>query len=208
MGVSVAAVLLYRIIDPRLTPLMAVRWLQGDGLTMYWVPLDEISPPLRRAVVAAEDARFVSHYGFDLQAMRHAWADHERHPKRRARGASTITMQCSRNVFLWPPSRTYVRKALELWFSVLMELLWGKARILEVYLNVAEWGRGTYGVEAAARRYFGVSAAAVDGERAALLAAALPAPRLRNPARPSPGLIIRAARIRRDAARVRLGHLG
>ena len=205
---SVAWVLLDRVVDPRLTPLMLVRWAQGDGLTRYWVRLDEVSPPLRRAVVAAEDARFAEHYGLDVRAMRQALADHERHPTRRARGASTITMQCARNVFLWPPSRTYVRKALEIWFAVLIEVFWGKARILEVYLNVAEWGRGLYGVEAAARQYFGVSAAALDPGRASLLAAALPAPRRRNPAKPDPGLVARAARIRQSLTRVRLGHLG
>ena len=205
---SVAWVAVDRIVDPRLTPLMLVRWLQGDGLTHYWVRLDEISPALRRAVVAAEDARFVTHYGFDVRALRQALADQARHPTRRPRGASTITMQCARNVFLWPPSRTYVRKAMELWFAVLIELFWGKARILEVYLNIAEWGRGIYGAEAAARHYFNASAASLDAGRASLLAAALPAPRLRNPAEPSPGLTARAARIRQGLVRVRLGHLG
>lgn len=208
VAVSVALVLLYRIVDPRLTPLMAVRWLQGDGLTMHWVRLNDVSPAARRAVIAAEDAHFVTHYGFDAGAIRKALKDHERNPKRRARGASTITMQCARNVFLWPPSRTYVRKALELWFTLLIELLWGKARILEVYLNVAEWGRGIYGIEAASQKYFGVPASALDARRAALLAAALPLPRKRDPGRPSGFLSQRAARIRRDIARVHVGHLG
>lgn len=205
---SAALVLPFRIVNPPVTPLMLVRWLQGDGLRAPWVDLDQIAPSLRRAVVASEDARFVDHHGIDVVEMRRAWAEHQRHPHARVRGASTITMQCARNVYLWPPSRTYLRKVAEIWLGTFMELLWGKARILEVYLNVAEWGRGVYGAEAASQQYFGVPAAALTGEQAALLAASLPSPRTRNPGKPSANLKARGARIAARAARVSLGALG
>ena len=123
------------------------------------------------------------------------------------RGASTITMQCARNVFLWQ-GRTYVRKALEIWFTGLMELFWSKRRILEVYLNVIEWGPGVYGVQAASEHYFDVPASRLDARQAALLAAVLPSPLERNPAQPTPAVDRRAMMIARRAARVRLGPLG
>lgn len=201
---SVLAVLAYRVVRPPLTPLMVIRTVEGDGGgTRTWVPLARVSPVLQRAVIAAEDARFFTHGGFDVSAIRRAQAYNARHPRRRPRGASTITMQCARNVFLWPGG-SWVRKGLEAWFAGLMELLWDKHRILEVYLNVIEWGRGLYGVEAASRTYFGVPAASLDARQAALLAAALPNPRRWNPARPTAYLDARARLIQARAARVRL----
>lgn len=213
MVVSVGAVLLYRYLDPPLTPLMAIRAVTAVAdqrpahVTKQWVDLDGISPALLRAVIAAEDARFLAHGGVDLDAIRRARAYNLRHPTRRPRGASTITMQCARNVFLWP-GRNYLRKGLETYLGVLMELLWGKQRILEVYLNVIEWGDGVYGAQAAARRYFAVPASALRPEEAALLAAALPAPRRLDPAAPTPYLRTRAAVIGARAASVHLGSLG
>jgi monofunctional biosynthetic peptidoglycan transglycosylase len=203
---SLGLVTLYHYVDPPLTPLMLIRSVEGRlagtpvGIDRRWVPLDAVSPALLRAVIAAEDARFFQHWGVDAKELRQAHAYNARQHGDRLRGGSTITMQCARSVLLWP-SRTYVRKALEVYLAMLLEQLWGKRRILEVYVNVVEWGAGIYGVEAAAQRYFGVSAAALDSERAALLAAALPAPRRFNPAAPSPDLKRRAATI---AARAKL----
>jgi monofunctional biosynthetic peptidoglycan transglycosylase len=207
---SLALVTLYHYVDPPLTPLMLIRSVEGRlagkpvGIDQRWVPLRAVSPALLRAVIAGEDARFFQHWGVDAKELQQARAYNLRQRGGRLRGGSTITMQCARSVLLWP-SRTYVRKALEVYLTMLLEHLWGKRRILEVYVNVVEWGSGIYGVEAAAQHYFGMSAAALDGERAALLAAALPAPRRFNPAAPSPYLRRRAQTI---AARAKLVELG
>jgi monofunctional biosynthetic peptidoglycan transglycosylase len=204
--VTVAGVLVYRVVDPPLTPLMLLRLVEAAaagrplGIAKRWVDLEEVSPALLRAVLAAEDARFLTHRGIDLEAVRCAAAHNARHHGRHLRGAGTITMQCARNVFLWP-GRSWVRKALEV-TSPVSSSSPGKRRILEVYLNVIEWGAGTYGVEAAAERYFGVPAVRLDGRQAALLAAALPDPRRSNPAAPSAYLATRAALIAARAARV------
>jgi monofunctional biosynthetic peptidoglycan transglycosylase len=206
---SLGAVLVCRVVDPPLTPLVVIRAGQAiaagrlPGFARSWRDLDVVSPALVRAVIAAEDEAFFAHHGLDLGAIRRAQAWNERHPDRIPRGASTITMQAARNVFLWP-GRSYVRKALEAWFATLMELVWGKRRILEVYLNVIEWGDGVYGAEAAARRWFGVPAARLSTWQAALLAAALPHPLRSDPSAPSRYLIARATLIERRAARVDL----
>ncbi len=211
---SALAVLALRWIDPLVTPLMLIRLAQGAahrewvGIDHRPVPLDHVSPALLRAVIAAEDAHFFAHWGVDLDALRKARAWNRRHAAQgRIRGASTITMQCARNVFLWQ-GRTYVRKALEIWFAGVIELFWSKPRILEMYLNVIEWGPGIYGAEAASERYFGVPASRLDDRQAALLAAVLPNPLARNPAVPSPYVDGRATMIARRAGRVRLGPLG
>jgi monofunctional glycosyltransferase len=210
---SFLAVLALRWINPVVTPLMMIRLADGMvhlrwvGIDDRPVPLEAVSPAVLRAVIAAEDAHFFTHWGVDVDALRKAKAWNERHAAQgRVRGASTITMQCARNVFLWQ-GRTYVRKALEIWFSGLMELLWSKRRILEVYLNVIEWGPGIYGVQAASEHYFDVPASRLDARQAALLAAVLPNPLERNPAEPSASVDRRAAMIARRAARVRLGPL-
>ncbi len=210
---SLTAVVAYRFIDPPVTPLMLIRSAERLGageptaFRAYWVDLDSISPALLRAVIAAEDARFFTHHGIDVEAVEEARSYNTSHRGKRRRGASTITMQCARNVFLWQ-GRTYMRKALEVYFAVLMEALWGKRRILEVYLNVVEWGPGVYGAEAAARHYFHVPASELDVHRAALLTAALPNPRRWNPAAPTVYLAERAATIARRAGAVRLEALG
>ena len=201
----VALVLLYRVIDPPLTPLM-IREAFAHGLARQSVPLDRIAPALLRAVIAAEDARFFEHHGVDWEAVRRAREYNARHGDEPRRGGSTITMQCARNVFLWQ-GKSYLRKALEVGIAYVLELAWGKRRILEVYLNVIEWGPGIFGAEAAARTHFGMSAAALDPRRAALLAAALPNPQRWNPSRPSPWLLSRSAIIERRAARVSLAPL-
>jgi monofunctional biosynthetic peptidoglycan transglycosylase len=209
VAASLAAVTLYHYVDPPVTPLMVIRVLEGlvdgtpVGIDQRWVPLQDVSPILLRSVIASEDARFFQHWGVDLVELRRAREFNEREHGARLRGASTITMQCARSVFLWP-GRTYLRKTIEVYLAVLLEQLWGKRRILEVYVNVAEWGPGVYGVEAAARRDFHVSAAALDAERAALLAAVLPAPRRYDPAAPSAALRRRAGIIAERARRTEL----
>jgi monofunctional biosynthetic peptidoglycan transglycosylase len=139
-----------------------------------WVPWESISPQAAVAVIAAEDQKFPDHRGFDLESIDQALSDARR--GRRVRGASTITQQVAKNLYLWP-GQSWLRKGLEAWFTVLIEILWPKQRILEVYLNSAEFGRGTWGVEAASRRYFGKPAARLTRGEAALLAAVLPAPK-------------------------------
>jgi len=210
---ALALVALYRVVDPPLTPLMVVRVVQGmaagrrAGVDRRWVDLERMSPAVLRAVLAAEDARFFAHHGVDVEAVRRALTYNARHGGRRLRGAGTITMQCARNVFLWQ-GRSWLRKALETGLALVLEPMWGKRRILEVYLNVAEWGDGVYGVEAAAARWFGTTAARLDARQAALLAAALPDPRRANPGTPSRYLEGRAAIIAARAGRIDLGPLG
>ncbi len=171
------------------------------------VPLRRVSPAMARAVVAGEDAGFLRHHGIDFAAARRASEWNERQGGRRLRGASTISMQCARNVFLWP-QRTWLRKGLEAWFTGLVELLWGKRRILEVYLNVVEWGDSVYGVEAASRRWFGVPASRLDPAQSAMLAAMLPLPLRSDPRAPSPRMRALAERIARGAPRVDLSAIG
>jgi monofunctional biosynthetic peptidoglycan transglycosylase len=206
---SVAVVAIYRFVDPPATPLMLIRvverWRAGQGGRYQYVPvpLAVVSPHLQRAVIAAEDARFFVHHGIDFAAAREAVEYNRRSRGRRLRGASTITMQCAKNVFLWP-GRTWIRKAFEGWLAILMEVVWGKRRILEVYLSVVELGDGIYGAEAAARHWFGRSARDLGPHEAALLAAVLPDPRRRNPVAPSAYVRARAAIIARRATAVRI----
>jgi monofunctional biosynthetic peptidoglycan transglycosylase len=170
----VGAVLVYRFVPPPLTFLMLERLAEGHGLQHDWRPLSRISPVLVRSVIGSEDARFCSHSGFDLNAMERALRHNERRPGR-VRGGSTISQQTAKNVFLWP-HRDYVRKGLEAWFTVLIEHLWGKRRIMEVYLNTIEMGSGIYGAQAAAQHYFHVDADQLTPAQAARLAAILPNP--------------------------------
>ena len=173
---------LYRVVDPPLTFLMLRDHLQGRHVERHWLPLTAISPNLPRAVIAAEDARFCAHHGFDLEAIRAAAARNA--AGGRLRGGSTISQQTAKNVFLWP-GRSWVRKGLEAAFTVGIEALWGKRRIMEVYLNVIEQGRGVYGAQAGASRAFGHSAARLTPLEAARLAAILPQPIKRSAAAPS-----------------------
>ncbi len=169
----VVAVILYRFIPPPVTPLMVIRAVEGRGLDHRWRSMDKISPTLPRALIAAEDAKFCEHRGFDFEALQKAYENNE--SGRKIRGGSTISQQTAKNVFLWP-GRSYVRKGLEAWFTVLIETFWGKKRIMEVYMNSIEYGSGIYGAEAAAQRYFGVSAAKLTQVQSARLAAILPSP--------------------------------
>lgn len=205
IGLPLLLALFLRFLPPPLTPLMAIRMVQGHGLDKQWRGLDDISPHLRRAVIAAEDGKFCSHWGFDWAAIDNAIDIYEDGGK--VLGASTISMQTAKNVFLWP-GRNFLRKGLEAYFTLYLEALWPKRRILEVYLNIIELGPGLYGAEAAARRYFGKSANALSAREAALLAAVLPDPLDRSPARPSAYVARRAALIDARADQVRLGRDG
>ncbi len=195
-GSSICLVILYRFVNPPVTPLMIIRIVQQTAagqpvkLKKKWVPLDRISPNLQLAAVASEDNKFTSHWGFDFEAIDKARDFNERKHGRRVRGASTITQQTAKNVFLWP-SRSWVRKGLEAYFTVLIEAAWGKRRIMEVYLNVIETGDGIYGAEVASETYFHKPASKLTRTEAASLAAILPNPLKWNPANPSSYLINR-----------------
>jgi monofunctional biosynthetic peptidoglycan transglycosylase len=181
---SLAPVLLWRFVDPPVTLLMLQRWLEAPGgsrLQYQPVPLEAIAGTLQLAVVAGEDQKFPWHRGFDIGAIRAALAAARQGA--RLRGASTLSQQTAKNVFLWP-ARSWLRKILEGYYTVLIELLWGKQRILEVYLNVAEMGPLTFGAEAASRAWFGLPATRLSAEQAALLAALLPNPLHRSAAAP------------------------
>lgn len=189
----------FRIVPPPITPLMLIRAVEGEGLTRTWVQLAEISPRLRAAVIASEDNLFCTHTGFDLGSIQDAMDDWE--AGRGTRGASTISMQTAKNLFLWP-GRNLIRKGLEAYVTAWMELLWPKSRIAEVYLNIAEWGPGIYGAEAAAQAYFHKPATDLTRRDAALMAAVLPNPRRWSPAKPTGYIAGRARTIERRMAQV------
>lgn len=195
-----ALLLLYRFV-PAPSTLMLGRWLTFRSVERDWVPLAQISPHLIRAVIASEDQRFCSHRGVDWGELNAVLQD-EDGP---SRGASTLTMQTAKNLFLWP-SRSYLRKGLELPMALAIDLVWPKRRVIEVYLNIAEWGDGIFGAEAAAQHHFGKPASRLTPAEAARLAGALPNPILRNPSRPSRGLQSAAGRVQRRMNQ--LGSLG
>lgn len=188
----------YRFIDPPTSALMLRNALLGKKVNYQWVDFADISPNLAKAAVIAEDARFCSHWGVDWLAVGNVLEDLE--DGEAPRGASTIPMQTAKNLFLWP-EQTYLRKALEVPLAYFMTALWPKQRILEVYLNIAEWGPGIYGAEAAARFHFGKSASSLTPAQAALLVAALPNPRKRNAGRPGPQTRRLASRVQGRVAR-------
>lgn len=195
---SLGLVLLYAVIPVYITPLMVFRsvssWAGPElvGIHHQWVSLEDISPHIQRAVVKAEDYRFYEHNGFDLDAIEKALEYNKTH--KRKKGASTITQQTAKNVFLWP-HRDWIRKGLEAYFTVLIELVWSKERIMEVYLNVIELGPGVYGVEAASQKFFRRSAKKLNPSQASLLAAVLPNPRRWRVERPSAYVLARQRRI-------------
>ena len=172
----------YRFVPPPITFTMIGGMLQGHGLSRDWMSLSEMSPNMARAAIAAEDARFCAHHGFDFQAIEQAAKRNAR--GKRLRGGSTISQQTAKNVFLWQ-GRSWLRKGLETWFTVLIETLWGKRRIMEVYLNVAETGIGTYGANAGAMRYFRHDASQLSQTEAARIAAILPLPKRRGAVAPT-----------------------
>ncbi len=192
VALPLALTLLYSVVPPPGTPLMVIRLFEGEGLAKRWVPLEEISPMVPRAVIAAEDNRFCEHFGFDLGAIESAIEDYQ--AGERLRGASTISMQTAKNLFLWP-QRSFLRKGLEAYLAAMIEVLWSKRRIMEVYLNVAEWSSGVYGIERAAEQSFGKPARNLTRWEASLLASVLPNPRARSAARPSGAVTAQARRV-------------
>lgn len=175
---------LYRTVPPPMSALMLWRLPGVSQINYRWQPLSRISNNLAYAVIASEDGRFCRHDGVDWQELESVWEDFRRDPGSRPRGASTIPMQVARNLFLWP-SRNYLRKALEVPIAYLINAVWSKRRMIEIYLNIIEWGPGLFGAEAASQHYFNRSAKNLTRTQASLLAAALPLPLARNPARPS-----------------------
>ncbi|MGI9404122.1 MAG: monofunctional biosynthetic peptidoglycan transglycosylase [Hyphomicrobium sp.] len=196
-SVVLLLIVVYRFVNPPFSNLMLVERLGGTRVTQKWVPLEAISPNLHRAVIMSEDGRFCRHWGIDFAEVLSAI---NRASGGTPRGASTITMQVSKNLFLWP-SKSYVRKALEVPVTFAIEFVWPKRRILEVYLNIAEWDRGVFGAEAAARAHFKRSAKHLTSRQAALLAVALPNPFTRDAGNPGAWTSRRASRIQRLAAR-------
>jgi monofunctional biosynthetic peptidoglycan transglycosylase len=182
LTLPVVVIALYRFVPPPITPLMVIRSFDGQPIRQHWVGYRAIAPSLVAAVMASEDEGFCRHDGFDLGAIREAWLGYRR--TGRLRGASTISQQTAKNLFLWP-DHSFVRKAIEAYLTVLIEALWPKQRILEVYLNIIEWGPGIYGADTAARAYFAHPAGALTRREAALLAAVLPNPRAWSPVHPS-----------------------
>lgn len=181
VAISLFLVLFYGFVPVLITPLQVIRLVEqtasGKPLTLKkdWEPLSNISPHLPHAVIAAEDQRFMEHFGFDVEAIQKAIKHNQKKRKKNIKGASTISQQTAKNVFLWP-GRSYVRKGLEAWFTVLIEIFWPKKRIIEVYLNVIEMGDGIYGAEAASKVYFGKSAKRLSASEAARIASILPNP--------------------------------
>jgi monofunctional biosynthetic peptidoglycan transglycosylase len=199
VAIWMLGLLAYRWIDPPLTPLMLIRWPVEGRLDYRPVPLAATAPALREAVIASEDNRFCLHAGVDWNAVEDALEEYE--TRGRMRGASTITMQTARNLFLWPGGGA-VRKLFEVPLAYAMEALWPKRRIMELYLSIAEWGHGIYGAEAGARAHFGKDAAGLTRREAALLAAVLPNPRRFDAGKPSAYVDRRADRIMARARRL------
>ena len=179
-GISIFLVIVFKWVPVPFTPLMITRAIENkmDGKEMVcshdWVPLSEISVNMQKAVIASEDGTFLSHNGFDFKAMQKAFKNNNR--GRKLKGGSTISQQTAENIFLWQ-GRSYIRKGLEAYFTLLIEVIWGKERIMEVYLNSIEMGEGVYGAEAAAQHWYGTSAANLTKNQAAGIAAILPNPR-------------------------------
>jgi monofunctional biosynthetic peptidoglycan transglycosylase len=184
---SLFFVLLFRFVNPPLTTFMAYQAIlqtfsgKNNKVEKTWVDIEDISPKMIRAVIAAEDNRFVTHWGIDTKAIKEA-VEHNKDGGN-THGASTISQQTAKNVFLWP-SRSFFRKGLEFYFTMLIEGIWGKKRIMEVYLNVIETGKGFYGVEKAAQKYFNTRSSNLTETQAALIAATLPSPQRYNPVNP------------------------
>ena len=203
LGSTILAVVALRFLPVYFTPLMFIRCseqlAEGKSLKMkhHWVPLNKISPSLPMAVMASEDAKFLKHHGFEYQAIEPAAERNRKQPEKRKLGASTISQQTAKNVFLWP-GRSWVRKGFEVYFTALIELMWPKERIMEVYLNSIEMGDGIYGADAVAEEHFGTDAQNLTKAQCALIAATLPNPRKFSSKNPSVYMRKRQARIMRE----------
>ncbi|MEQ9260187.1 MAG: monofunctional biosynthetic peptidoglycan transglycosylase [Roseovarius sp.] len=194
--IALLVILVHGVIKPPKTLYMRQEQARLGGIAHEWVPIEEVAPVMARAAVAAEDANFCNHWGFDMAAIRLAIEEGA------GRGASTISQQTVKNVYLWH-GRNWVRKALEAMITPVVEAVWSKRRIIEVYLNVAEFDEGVFGVKAAARHHFGVGPEALTAQQAAQLAAVLPNPKARSAANPDAAMRARAAQIRDGAATIR-----
>ncbi|WP_222909793.1 monofunctional biosynthetic peptidoglycan transglycosylase [Pseudomonas sp. DNDY-54] len=200
-ALSVLLVAVFRWVPPPITGLMVERkvesWASGEPIDLQrsWRPWQTLPDDLKMAVIAAEDQKFADHWGFDIAAIRAAFAHNERGGS--LRGASTLSQQVAKNLFLWS-GRSWIRKGLEVWFTGWIELLWPKQRILEVYLNSVEWGDGIFGAQAAAQHHFGIGASYLSTTQASQLAAVLPNPREWNAGRPGPHVRQRASWIRQQ----------
>lgn len=194
LGLSLFSVILFRFVPIPFTPLMIIRcgeqMVEGKKMILKkdWVSLDEISPNLQLAVMCSEDQNFIAHSGFDFEAIEKAMKHNEK--SKRKWGASTISQQTAKNIFLWP-GRSWIRKGFEVYFTALIELIWNKERIMEAYLNVIEMGKGIYGAEAAAKIHFKKKAKSLSVRESALIAAVLPNPRKWSPAKPTSYIIRR-----------------
>jgi monofunctional biosynthetic peptidoglycan transglycosylase len=205
-GSTIAAVVIYKWMPVYITPLMITRSIENDDEMQHkWVPIEEISENMALAVVSSEDNLFMSHSGFDFDQIQKAIEEAEK--TGRQRGASTISQQTAKNVFLWN-GRSWVRKGLEAYFTVLIELIWGKERIMEVYLNSIEMGPGIYGAEAVAQAHFGKSASKLTRREAALIAATLPNPLKYSSKNPSKYMRKRQRQITRLMGLVENPHIG
>ena len=200
---TILSVVMFRFLPVFVTPLMVIRCYEqlkeGKDLKLShdWVSLSEISPSLPVAVMASEDARFLQHHGFDYEAIEKAAKRNHEHPEKRKLGASTISQQTAKNVFLWP-GRSWVRKGFEVYFTSLIELLWSKQRIMEVYLNSIEMGEGIYGVQAVAEEHFNKDAIDLTRSECALIAVTLPNPRKFSSKYPSSYMLKRQSRILKE----------
>ncbi|MFN8415985.1 MAG: monofunctional biosynthetic peptidoglycan transglycosylase [Cytophagaceae bacterium] len=187
---TIEVTLVFKWINPPITPLMAIRILEGltegkwVGINKDWESLDKISPYVVKQVIAGEDTKFYDHHGFDWNGIRAAYKYNQTTKSKRFRGGSTISQQTAKNIFLWP-YRDWLRKGLETYFTVLIEVIWGKDRIMEMYLNCIEFGPGIYGVEAASQHYFHKSAKKLTEDQSARLVSVIPLPLKRNPLKPS-----------------------
>ncbi len=200
---TILSVIIYRFVPVFVTPLMVIRVIEqiGDGkeikMKHSWTSIDHMSKYMPVAVIASEDANFLEHHGFDFEAIEKAAKRNMDHPEKRKLGASTISQQTAKNVFLWP-GRSWVRKGFEAYFTTLIELLWSKQRIMEVYLNSIETGDGIYGVEAVAKAHFNCKASELTRSQCALIAVTLPNPRRFSSKNPSSYILKRQARIERE----------
>ena len=197
---------MFRFIPVPFTPFMVVKTIEqvsdGKGFRWHkeWVPLSQISKHVPKAMLAAEDQNFINHNGFDFEAIKKAYKNNEK--GRRIKGASTISQQTAKNVFLWP-GRTWIRKGLEAWFTMLIELFWSKERIMEVYVNVIEMGQGVYGIEAAAKEYYNKSSADLSKGEAAMIASILPNPVLYSPLHPDPKIYRKQKRVLLNMSKIK-----
>ena len=187
---SITSVILLRFIPPLYTPLMIIRagqqYWKDDKVIIKkdWTNIKNISIHIQKAVIASEDQEFLTHFGFDIDAMKKAYKNNQKQHVRRIKGGSTITQQVAKNLFLWP-GRSYLRKIIEAYFTLLLEIFWSKERIMEMYLNIIELGKGIYGIEAASRIYFKIPAKKIKPGQAALIAATIPNPLKWSPLRPT-----------------------